>query len=75
LRTVTQLTEPVVSKRANPMSDALRHELKVPRLGEPGVQQSDFDLIAGKAIESSSTKGNPVELAPGQLREILERAF
>jgi alcohol dehydrogenase class IV len=49
--------------------------LKVPRLGALDVQQSDFDVIAGKALETNSMKGNPVELTPVQLREILERAF
>jgi alcohol dehydrogenase class IV len=75
---VARLLTGVATARAAdslPWLRGLCRDLKVPRLGVLGVQQSDFDTIAGKALESSSMKGNPVELAPGQLREILERAF
>ncbi len=58
-----------------PWLRGLGRDLKVQRLGALGVQQADFDLLADMAIESSSMKGNPVELTPAQLREILERAF
>jgi alcohol dehydrogenase class IV len=75
---VARLLTGVATARAAdslPWLRGLCRDLKVQRLGALGVQQSDFDVIAGKALESSSMKGNPVELTPGQLREILERAF
>jgi alcohol dehydrogenase class IV len=75
---VARLLTGVATARAAdslPWLRGLCRDLKVQRLGALGVQQGDFDVIAGKALESSSMKGNPVELTPGQLREILERAF
>jgi alcohol dehydrogenase class IV len=75
---VARLLTGVATARAAdslPWLRGLCRDLKVQRLGALGVQQSDFDVIAGKALESNSMKGNPVELTPAQLREILERAF
>jgi alcohol dehydrogenase class IV len=51
-----------------------RH-LQAPRLSALGIDRGDFAELATKALESSSMKGNPVELTPAQLAEILERAF
>jgi alcohol dehydrogenase class IV len=75
---VARLLTGVATARAAdslPWLRGLCRDLKVQRLGALGVQQSDFDVIAGKALESNSMKGNPVELTPAQLREILERSF
>jgi alcohol dehydrogenase class IV len=49
--------------------------LQVARLSALGVEQAGFADIAAKAENSSSMKGNPVELSPAQLVEVLERAF
>jgi len=75
---VARLLTGVATARAAdslPWLRGLCRDLKVQRLGALGVQPSDFDVIAGKALETNSMKGNPVELTPAQLREILERAF
>lgn len=74
---VARLLTGVATARAPdclPWLRGLCRDLKVRRLGDLGIERGDFDLIAGKAIESSSMKGNPVELTPAQLREILERS-
>jgi alcohol dehydrogenase class IV len=48
--------------------------LQVPRLSAFGIQRDSFEDLATKALSSSSMKGNPVELTPAQLVEVLERA-
>jgi alcohol dehydrogenase class IV len=75
---VARLVTGVATARAGDSLTWLRglcRDLKVLRLGALGVQQGDFDRLAGMALETSSMKGNPVELAPAQLREILEKSF
>jgi alcohol dehydrogenase class IV len=54
--------------------DLCRH-LQVARLSSLGVERGDFQELVTKALESSSMKGNPIELTPAQLAEVLERAF
>ena len=54
--------------------DLGRH-LQAPRLSALGIDRANFPDLATKALQSSSMKGNPVELTPAQLAEILERAF
>jgi alcohol dehydrogenase class IV len=49
--------------------------LQVPRLSTFGIDRGDFSDLVAKAVDSSSMKGNPIELTPVQLAEILERAF
>jgi alcohol dehydrogenase class IV len=49
-------------------------QLKVPRLADYGIKQRDFPAIVDKARHASSMKGNPIELAPDELLEILQRA-
>ena len=48
--------------------------LKVPSLARFGLQQQDFEIIATKAKQSSSMKGNPVELTDDELLKIIRRA-
>jgi alcohol dehydrogenase class IV len=48
--------------------------LRVPRLGELGVNAADFAAIAAQAQRSSSMKGNPVALSDAQLVAILDAA-
>jgi len=49
-------------------------QLKVPRLADYGVKQQDFPAIVDKARNASSMQGNPIELAPDEMSEILQRA-
>lgn len=49
--------------------------LDIPGLSTYGVNESQFPSIIEKAQEASSMKGNPVELRPDELAEILERAL
>ncbi|NDV27836.1 iron-containing alcohol dehydrogenase [Desulfovibrio sp. JC010] len=50
-------------------------EMKIPGLGEIGVQEKDFKSVAAKAARASSMKGNPIELTEDELLEILEKAL
>lgn len=47
-------------------------KMKIPSLSSFGVQQSDFSILAEKAMVASSMKGNPVVLSKEQLIQILE---
>jgi len=49
--------------------------LWVPPLSAYGVMQEDFPLLIEKASVSSSMQGNPINLTPGEMREILTRAL
>lgn len=46
----------------------------LPGLAELGLRAADHAAVAEAAVESSSMKGNPVALAPGDLVPILEAA-
>lgn len=50
-------------------------ELAVPGLATYGIEASHFPEIIAKSKNSSSMKGNPVELTEDELAEILERAL
>ena len=52
----------------------LCQQLNVPRLADHGIKQPDFPAIVDKARNASSMKGNPIELTPDELLEILQRA-
>jgi alcohol dehydrogenase class IV len=52
----------------------LRKELCIPPLSVYGVKHDDFFSIIDKAVSSSSMKGNPIELTPEELFEILDIA-
>lgn len=52
----------------------LRAALEIPRLSSFGIRQEHHAAIAGKALASSSMKGNPVPLELAQLVAVLEAA-
>ncbi|MGA2240441.1 MAG: iron-containing alcohol dehydrogenase [Verrucomicrobiota bacterium] len=54
---------------------ALVTDLKVPRLGSFGIQQTHIADLAVKAANASSMKANPIVLTPEELAEILEQAL
>jgi len=49
--------------------------LQVPSLASYGVTPEDFPALIEKASVASSMKGNPIELTPDEMREILTRAL
>ena len=49
-------------------------DLKIPALGTYGISPADIDTLCDKAAQASSMKGNPLELTPDELREILNRS-
>ncbi len=48
--------------------------LKVPSLAEFGLKEQDFPTVVAKSHNSSSMKGNPIELTDNELLEILKKA-
>ena len=50
-------------------------ELKIPKLKQMGIIKSDFSKIVSKSKNSSSMKGNPVNLSDEELTRILELSF
>jgi alcohol dehydrogenase class IV len=50
-------------------------KIKIPRLNEIGIEKQDFPQIVEKAKNSSSMKGNPVQLADEDLIHILNLAY
>ena len=44
------------------------------RLGEHGLTDAVMADVIEPALRASSMKGNPVELSPGELRDVLEQA-
>lgn len=53
----------------------LCRDLQVPGLSTYGLTQADFPDLIEKAQLASSMKGNPIELTPEELGEILDRAL
>jgi alcohol dehydrogenase class IV len=53
----------------------LCRDLQVPGLAAYGLTQADFPTLVEKAAVASSMKGNPVNLTPAELTEILYRAL
>lgn len=49
--------------------------LQVPSLAAYGLRREDFPSLIQKAAVASSMQGNPVELTPEEMVEILERAL
>ena len=47
----------------------------IPKLGSYGVQAADFDVIVEKSSQSSSMKGNPLQLSADELKAILWAAL
>ncbi|MGZ8898692.1 MAG: iron-containing alcohol dehydrogenase, partial [Limisphaerales bacterium] len=48
--------------------------INVPKLRRYGVDAESFPLLCERGAKASSMKANPIELTPGELREVLERA-
>ena len=55
--------------------EELCKELKIPRLSEMGIAKEDFSTIVEKSKNSSSMKGNPVQLTSEELIRILELSY
>jgi alcohol dehydrogenase class IV len=53
----------------------LNWSLKIPPLRAYGVSRHDFPALAAQAAQSSSMKGNPIELTAAEMEEILELAW
>lgn len=49
--------------------------LNIPRLAHLGMTKQDFPLIIQLAMQSSSMKGNPVNLESDELQQILEMSY
>jgi alcohol dehydrogenase class IV len=49
--------------------------LRVPSLAAYGMTEDNFPLLIEKASVASSMKGNPIQLTPDEMREILHRAL
>jgi alcohol dehydrogenase class IV len=49
--------------------------LQVPSLASYGMTQADLPSVIEKSSAASSMRGNPIELTPEEMREILERAL
>jgi alcohol dehydrogenase class IV len=54
---------------------ALCATLRVPGLTRWGVTDADVESLVAKARNASSMRGNPIELADGELEEILTRSL
>ncbi len=50
-------------------------ELRVPSLGSYGIVRGDFPDIVEKASVAGSMRGNPIQLTPDEMEEILIRAL
>jgi alcohol dehydrogenase class IV len=48
--------------------------LRIPSLDSYGMTEADWPAVIEKSAAASSMRGNPIELTPDELREILERA-
>jgi len=56
------------------VSDLVR-DLNIPMLSVYGMTSARFSEAVEKTMKASSTKGNPIVLGDGELREILEKAM
>ena len=56
------------------VSDLVR-DLNIPALSVYGFARDRFPEAVEKTMKASSTKGNPIELTEGELREILVKAL
>jgi alcohol dehydrogenase class IV len=55
--------------------ETLCRDLRVPPLATLGITEADFPAIVEKSKNSSSMKGNPVELTDVELTQILAEAL
>jgi alcohol dehydrogenase class IV len=72
----------VLTSRPNAIADEgiewvkeICRELRIPPLSSYGVGVQDVEVLVEKAAKASSTKGNPIGLAPEELRQVLSRAL
>ncbi len=76
-----ELAELITGDRDAAIEDGLAwvqtlcQDLRVPGLSQWGVRVSDGPELAMKAARANSMKANPIDLAEGELVEILERAL
>ena len=49
--------------------------LQIPSLASYGMTPEDFPLLIEKASAASSTQGNPIQLTPPEMQEILTGAL
>ena len=49
--------------------------LRIPPLRAYGITENDLEPLCENAAQASSMKGNPIVLAPEEMREILEKAL
>ena len=54
---------------------SLRENLEIPRLSELGIKKPQFPAIIEKSKNSSSMKGNPIQLTEKEMVKILELSF
>jgi alcohol dehydrogenase class IV len=55
--------------------EELRAALKIPVLSQFGVRDADLEALVEKGASASSMKANPIQLTPGELRQILEMSL
>ena len=58
--------------------DALRNiaeKMNIPKLSDFGIKKSDFPMIIKKSKNSSSMKGNPIQLSDNEMENILDLSF
>jgi alcohol dehydrogenase class IV len=53
----------------------LTREIKIPRLGELGLDRADIPELVEKSLRANSMRGNPILLAAEELREIIEASL
>lgn len=56
-------------------AENMGNEIGIPRLSQMGIARMEFVEICEKSARSSSMKGNPVQLTPEELLEILDYSF
>jgi len=54
---------------------SLCKNMKIPRLSELGIKKAHFSIIIEKSKNSSSMKGNPIQLTEQEMVKILELAY
>jgi alcohol dehydrogenase class IV len=54
---------------------ALTEALHIPGLASYGMTEADYDELIDQSSRASSMKGNPIQLTPGEMRDILTRAL
>lgn len=55
--------------------DETSQRFNIPNLGTYGIQEGEFDAIIEKSSNSSSMKGNPIQLSDDELYQILKSAL